>query len=323
MIFLQFFVVAALVILVAMKVSSKAEWFESNTPIKGIIVGIILAASTSLPELVSGITAVMIDQPEMAASSILGSNFFNFLIMGTSALVYIKFKPNHAVSKQTNSINLFLIIIYSIFIIDYFYNSYFGNHINFITERISLVTVFIVIIYFTAINYFNQSGGEGEGTKVLATKDVVIKQLGITLVLVVILVFLSMQLASIADAIIKKTGMSPSSVGSVLVGASTSLPEFVSAFSLLKNKKYDIAFSATLGSNLFNFMILAVLDVVYKYNIVTVFSTDTNVLVLFGFVDAIVFYFMLKVKSDKLAILAIPFVTSILLYVGYLLIFFV
>ncbi len=321
MIFLQFAVVAFFVIMISVAVSAKAEWFEEHTPIKGIIVGIILAASTSLPELVSGITAVLIEQPELAASSILGSNLFNFLIIAMAALTFIKFKPNHYVSKETNQINLFLILIYGVLIFDIILKSFTGNNTNFISDRISIATVFIFGVYFAAMVYFNQ--GEDEVTdRELASKETVIKQLIITLVLVVLLVGMSILLAETADAIVKQTGMSPSSVGAVLVGASTSLPEFVSAFSLVRNKKYDIAFSATLGSNLFNFMILGVLDLVYFKNITTTFSHDTTILIYFGIVNAVLFYFLTKTKSDKTVVLAIPFVSSIILYLVYLNAFF-
>lgn len=322
MVFLQFFAVAALVIFVSVKVADKAEWFEEHTPIKGIIVGIILAASTSLPELVSGITSVLIGQPDMAASSILGSNLFNFLIIASAAMAYIKFKPNHSVTNKTNKINLFLILIYIALVIDCIYSNHTGNNISFISDKLSIVTVFIVVIYFTAITYFNQGEDESDTEKILANKNDVLKQLVVTLVLVVILVCLSALLAEYADRIVKATGMSPSSVGAVLVGASTSLPEFVSAFTLVRNKKYDMAFSATLGSNLFNFLILGVLDLVYKGNIVSIFSASTDVLIYFGFLNAIVFYFLLKIKTDKLILLVLPYIISVALYITYLTCFF-
>lgn len=321
MIFLQFAAVAICVIIVSVAVSSKAEWFEENTKIKGIIVGIILAASTSLPELVSGITAIYIGQPEMAASSILGSNHFNFLIISFAALTFIKYKPNKYVSKKTNVLNLIFIGIYGIFIADLFYNKSTGGHLNFITPRLSIATIIIVVVYFAVMMYFN-SGDDEVVQKEYASKEIVVKQLSITLCLVALLVYMSIQLAESADAIVKQTGLSPSSVGAVLVGASTSLPEFVSAFSLVKNKKYDMAFSATLGSNLFNFLILSVLDMVYKYNITTQFTANTEVLVYMGLLNAIVFYVMLKLKTENIIIMAIPFVFSILSYVVYLNVFF-
>ncbi len=112
MLFLQFTLVALIVIIIATIVSNKAEWFEENTKMKGIIVGILLAASTSLPELVTGMTSVYIGQPEMAASSILGSNHFNFIIISMAALAFIKYKPNNYVSKKTNATHLFLIFFY-------------------------------------------------------------------------------------------------------------------------------------------------------------------------------------------------------------------
>lgn len=321
MIFIQFFIIALLVILVSVRVSEKAEWFEENTGLKGIIVGILLAASTSLPELISGTTSVAIGQPEIAAASMLGSNLFNFLIIAFVALVFIKDKPNSQVDKKTNQINLFLIMIYLIFVFSLLCESYFDTNISFILKRVSITSVFTIIIYICAIKYFN-SGEDEETNGELASKDIIFKQLAITLCLVVVLVFLSIQLARYADLIVEKTGMSPSSVGAVLVGASTSLPEFVSCFSLMKNKKYDMAFSATLGSNLFNFLILGVIDIIYKNNIISIFSFDTKILVVLGLLNAIVYYFCLKIKSEKKRLLIIPHIICIIIYLAYMKVFF-
>ncbi len=202
-----------------------------------------------------------------------------------------------------------------------FYRQSTLNHINFISPRVSITTVAIVVIYIGAIWYFN-SGDDENQDKVVADKKTILKQLGITLVLVIALVYMSIQLAKVADAIVKETGMSPSSVGAVLVGASTSLPEFVSAFNLAKSKKYDMAFSATLGSNLFNFLILALLDVLYKVNITSVFTYNTNVLLYFGIVNAIIFYFLLKVKTESKLVMASPYILSIGSYVLYLVMYF-
>lgn len=317
MLVIKFIICVAIVVSFAILVSRKAEWFEENTPMKGIIVGILLAAATSLPELVSGLTAVYINQPQMAAGSILGSNFFNCLIISVTCLIFIQYKPNQQIQDNTNKINLFLIVIYLLFVVNYILGLFMSTP----GERVSVVSILVIIVYGYSLYSFNKNDATpvSENHKEYADKNTVIKQVLISLVLIAVLITASSMLANIAEEIMTANNWDAGLVGAVLVGASTSLPEMVSAFSLMKNKKYDMAVSATLGSNLFNFLILAILDIAYTSNLINSFESSTNKLVIYGLFNSVVLYCGFKyIKSDKKYINAIPFVLIILAYISYL-----
>lgn len=317
MLVVKFIICVAIVVSFAILVSNKAEWFEENTPMKGIIVGILLAAATSLPELVSGLTAVFMDQPQMAAGSILGSNFFNCLIISITCLIFIQYKPNQQIQGNTNKINLFLIVIYLLFIVNYLLGLYMQTP----WEKFSIVSILVVIVYGYSLYSFNKNDATPESTehKEYADKNTIIKQVVISLALIAVLITASSQLANIAEEIMTVNNLDASLVGAILVGASTSLPEMVSAFSLMKNKKYDMAVSATLGSNLFNFLILAILDFAYYQNLVNKFSVSTNKLVIYGLLNSVILFCAFKyVKSDKKIVNALPFISIIGLYLIYL-----
>ncbi len=315
---LKFLITVAIVVFFAVKLSDKTEWFEQNTNLKGVIIGIILAFATSLPELISGLTAIYIGETELATASILGSNVFNFVIISVAFLTVFSKLPFNKVDKKTNSINLFLIAIYTFFVIIYYVisNQILGTH----TNGISLLSVFIVIAYATSILVLNKDSGEDETVEEVAPRNEIIKNLLISIVYVVIIIYASSQLTKIAEEIMIISGLSASLIGSILIGASTSLPEAVSAISLMKKNLFNIGASSVIGSNLFNFLILAVLDVFEKGNIVTFVSPNTFILVLLGLFLSIVMYvsFIFVKSENKYVHLITPIIviTSYILYLS-------
>ena len=58
--------------------------------------------------------------------------------------------------------------------------------------------------------------------------------------------------------------ISSSTIGAILLGITTSLPEVVSTYALLKYNNSDMAISNMLGSNIFNFLVLALSDIFVK-----------------------------------------------------------
>lgn len=73
------------------------------------------------------------------------------------------------------------------------------------------------------------------------------------------------RLARYGDVLAEKTRLGGAWVGLMLLAAITSLPELVSSLgAVLMTKQVDLAFGNLFGSNTFNLMIIAVLDVVHR-----------------------------------------------------------
>jgi cation:H+ antiporter len=68
----------------------------------------------------------------------------------------------------------------------------------------------------------------------------------------------------LAVRVADSTGLGQSFVGSALVGATTSLPEVAVTVSAVRMGAPDLAIGGLLGSNLFDLLILAVDDIVYR-----------------------------------------------------------
>ncbi|MFO8143939.1 MAG: hypothetical protein R6T78_04635 [Dehalococcoidales bacterium] len=82
---------------------------------------------------------------------------------------------------------------------------------------------------------------------------------------IAIILFAGTKLARYGDAISEKTGLGRIWIGLLLLSAITSMPELITGVSSASLVKLpDMAMGTLLGSCLFNLMILAILDMVYK-----------------------------------------------------------
>ncbi len=317
MLFIYFIICAAVVIFFSIKLSNCADWFEKNTTMSGALVGFLLAATTSIPELVSGITSVLINQEEIAISSILGSNLFNYNIVVVSNLTFITFFAFNKLSKTNIKIILFILSIYAALIISLFTNSILDFTI--LSRTISLVSIIILVIYITSVIVLKETDEEKSEK---ASKKSIIKTFTLFIIYAIVLVASSSILAILVESIMNATGISASVAGSILLGASTSLPEFVGAISLMRMKQYDIAVSSVLSSNLFNFFVLFILDIISINAITSFFSTDTIELIMIGtFNTIILFTTFLFFKSNRKYIYAIPSILILIIYLIYLIFF--
>ena len=79
------------------------------------------------------------------------------------------------------------------------------------------------------------------------------------------IVFVSHFLASSADVIAIRTGLGRSFVGVVMLATATSLPELgTGVSSILLVDQPDLAAGDAFGSNLFNLLIIAIMDLVWR-----------------------------------------------------------
>jgi len=78
-----------------------------------------------------------------------------------------------------------------------------------------------------------------------------------------IITYAAMQLAKYGDVIAIRTGLGGMAVGTLLLGSVTSLPEILMLANALTSGLPDLAVGNLLGSNMFNVLLLAVLDLAH------------------------------------------------------------
>ncbi|MBU9721791.1 MULTISPECIES: sodium:calcium antiporter [Bacillaceae] len=79
-----------------------------------------------------------------------------------------------------------------------------------------------------------------------------------------ITVLCAIKLSVYADVLSERTSLGGMMVGTLLLAGATSLPEVTTSATAVFVNNPDIAISNVLGSNLFNLVILAILDVIYR-----------------------------------------------------------
>lgn len=266
MIWVEFIICAALIILAGSLLSKYGDVIAEKTGLGRAWIGAILIAGvTSLPELASGVSAVTwLKAPNLAAGAVLGSCLFNLMLIAVMDLTY---QPGRVLAKAQDvhilsgglGVLLLGMVAMGVLIGPVF------NGLGIL--GVSLLSIAIAVLYALGgkmiaglekervgevlakeakeLNYADIS--KGRAVFVFASSAVAVIVLGIWL-------------ASIGDRLADTTGLSRSFVGNLFLAASTSLPEIAASLAAVRLGAIDLAIGNVLGSNLFNVLLLSVYD---------------------------------------------------------------
>lgn len=315
MIFIQFFILGAIVVIGAIKLAEQAEIIEQNSKMNAAIIGIIIALTTSLPELATGLTSTFMGQPQMAIGNILGSNAFNFLILSFFNIVFFSKVVLSKVDKSATRLNIFSGIMYALFLIAFFATAH-GNNIE-ILGRFTLTSIGIFVTYLFAIR-ITSNIEEHEEEEDHVVDQVAYKKSKVMFgALAIIILVASVFLARSADVIVEVTGMNASVVGAVFIGISTSLPELVTCYSLCKSENYTMAATSIWGSNLFNFAILTILDIFSNQPLLTHIDSALLGLAIMGLAFSLIHYIQTNIGSKHKIINILPSIAMFAIYLYF------
>lgn len=307
-----FLFLAGLTVFLSFKLSYYADLLNKTTNISGVFIGgILLAGITSLPEFVTCLSSIFLNNPYLAIGDILGSNFFNIAMMCLFDILFIKTMfYNYTKNKYY--------IIYLLLIINYFIMYLFmGGIFNLELFNIGIPSFIIIISY---IIYLKKAQEKDSKKEVIKTKEhVLLKFLIVGILMVIVSIFLTLIVNIIAD---KNPNVASSFIGAILLGITTSMPEVITFIALIKMKSFDLALSDIIGSNLFNLLILAIGDIFLKNKEIYYFvDKESMFLLVFGFVLTILSFYQnnRKVVKNKL-IYIVPSLMGILLYIYYIVI---
>lgn len=307
-----FLFLAGLTVFLSFKLSYYADLLNKTTNISGVFIGgILLAGLTSLPEFVTCLSSIFLNNPYLAIGDILGSNFFNISIMCLFDILFIKTMfYNYTKNKYY--------IIYLLLIINYFIMYLFmGGIFNLELFNIGIPSFIIIISY---IIYLKKAQEKDSKKEIIKTKEhVLLKFLIVGILMVIVSIFLTLIVNLIAD---KNPNVASSFIGAILLGITTSMPEVITFIALIKMKSFDLALSDIIGSNLFNLLILAIGDIFLKNKEIYYFvDKESMFLLVFGFILTILSFYQnnRKVVKNKL-IYIIPSLIGVLLYIYYIVI---
>ena len=322
MIVLGYLFFAALTVGATVKAAHYINRLDHQTKLSGAFLGgLVFASVTSLPELISSLSATFIlNQPALAFGNIFGSNVFNMALLAGVDLIFVKqFFFNHVHSQK--KLNAMVFLMYLAFIVPLGYYLMTGSMM--MALPFSVTSLFIVVLYALSVKDVLSLPSEPSEDKVTGPIQATLLKFSLSAVGVVMA---SLGLTYFTNEIALTYNLNTTFAGAIFLGAATSLPELTALISLFKLKAYDIALGNIVGSSIFNFMIIALVDLLaFRDNLYlqvleeTALRENLATLLLFGGLNTIMIHVALsRRKTTKLALYILPSSIILMLYVLYL-----
>ncbi len=292
MIFVWYVLTALVLVAFSVKCADYVDMLDKKTNMSGAFIGgVILAAVTSLPEMITSISAVALGNPGLIIGNVLGSDVFNLCIFGLLTLVAVK-----AFRKSTVGASHFKTLICTV--LAYLTTGFVlfsGIDTTFPGVSINIASVIIVILYAIACKFMASDDSESDNED---DNDLTVKQVVIRFVLCALgLVAASIVITKITDTIDQQYQLGASLAGALFLGVATSIPELTSSIALVKKGNFNAMVGNVLGSNMFNYIIFSIADILaFKSNVYEV-SADSKLLIIFGLISTFATMFSLWIKS--------------------------
>ena len=296
MIYVQYLILATLVVILSIFLSKYVDALDKKTNLSGAFIGgVLLAAVTSLPEFITSLTAIFaLNQPNLVQGNVFGSNIFNLTILAGCIILFSrKFKEAY-LSKSHLLTSIFTIIIFIICLLGMKFN--YSLNLGFL--NVSYASIAILVLYIINITKMNDSSSEGSDEEY--NVNLTVKQIIFRFILCsILLVIFSMLLTKVTDKLNSELGLGATVGGAIFLGIATSLPELTSSFNLVRLGNFNASFGNVIGSNLFNFTILAIGDIFYSKG--NIFSPDkqANNLIIWGIVATTIVIGTLYTKKNQ------------------------
>ncbi len=218
---------------------------------------VLLAAGTSLPELVNGLDAVRLGLPNLAAGNMLGSISVNMLYLGVFDLITRRTRLLHRVAitqSVTATLAVVLVAAAILFILTPLAIQLFGIDL----EGPILLAVYIVGTRLIQL--------DARVSRPVARAEAAEPSIPLPWAIagfvgaVVLLVVAAPVLVSSADALAEMTGLSVGFVGLALFPLITTMPELAAAATAVRIGAYDLAVGNLFGNCVFNIFSLAIVS---------------------------------------------------------------
>lgn len=261
---MEFILLASLIIASGTYLSRYGDVLAEKWGLSGGWIGLVLLATiTSMPELINGVSSVvLVGAPDIAFGDVFGSCVFNLAILafldlfGGKRPLLSSVGGGHSVSS---GFSIMLIGIASL--------SVMAGRLVPAMAHVSLVTPLILAVYVMGMRtvfYYERDNAKPVSVLPERYKDVPLSRAKRLFALnALVIVLAATMLPYVADNIARDTGLGRTFVATSLVAATTSLPELVVTASAMRMGALDMAVANILGSNMFDVAILAIDDVVY------------------------------------------------------------
>lgn len=275
-------VLGAAVFLVASRLAHDADAIAEETGWGGLWMGsMLLAAATSLPELLTDVNAVLLDVPDIGAGDLFGSTLANMAILATVNLIFIGRHLFKNVGKEhalVGTVAIGLMLVTGIGILT-------GGLLR--IGHIGIETLLIAVFYLVFMRMLwksSQAKGDGQQAVPRTPQRRRLRRAWIRFGLATAaLVFLAPMLVVTAEIFAHESGLTTTFVGTLIIGLTTSFPEMSAVYAAVRIGAYDLAVGDIFGSNAFNMVIFLPMDVFYsKGPVLASVSSDHLLTILMG-----------------------------------------
>lgn len=262
----QFTLCSAAILVSGVRLSRYGDIIAEKTGLGGSWIGLILLATvTSLPELVTGVSSIVLyDVVDIAAGDVIGSCLFNLLILALLDVRHpvplsARIHQGHTLSAGFGIVQLGLLAIALAA----------GGLMPTIGWIGAPSLLFIGVYAFAVRTIFVFERARVTALAEEMTGEIQYGEISLSraslyfAIAAAALVVAATLLPGAAERISHATGLEQSFVGTLFVAASTSLPEVVVAVAAMRIGAADMAAANLFGSNLFNVAVIGVDDLLY------------------------------------------------------------
>ena len=254
---------AAAILLFSRLLVSSADVIADRTGLGRSFVGVMmLATATSLPELVTGVSSILlVDQPDLAAGDAFGSNLVNLVIIGIIDLLWRNGPILVAVGRGPIVVGFLGIAVVGCTIVAMLAHNATSFAETWPVSPVSLA-LFLVFLFGMFVIYRQEEAPQEEVSE--KSGEALPRAFGKYTVAMLVIVGAAVVLAETGDRLAHEMGWEASFVGTQFLAISTSLPEFAASYAAVRIGAPDLAIANLLGSNLFNMgFVLFIDDVAY------------------------------------------------------------
>lgn len=257
-----FALVGAAVFLVASRLAKHADAIADATGLGRVWIGsLLLAASTSLPELTTDVNAALLGAVDIGVGDLFGSTLANMLMLAVLDIAYARRLILHNVALDHTLVASLAIVLTVVATTAISIGGFVPLGV------VGLDTVVILGLYLFGMHAVYRSIAVPSVPKQLElgeTGRTVLRGglVGFGLGALGLLVTAPALVVS-AQALAIEAGQSDTMVGTILVGFTTSFPEIAATVAAVRMGAVDLAVGNIFGSNAFNMCILFAMDLAY------------------------------------------------------------
>jgi cation:H+ antiporter len=267
MIWIQFLGTSLVIVAAGVRLARYGDVLGEKSGLGRRWIGVVLlAATTSLPELFTGFGATALAAlPDIAVGDVLGSCMFNLLILSFMDAVQPEPLSTRAHQGHALSIGFGLVLLGVAGL------GLLGGADMPAIGWVGLYSPALITLYFVSMRliFAHERARRAREVQEVAEE---LHYAGIPLrraaihysVAAALVVAAALWLPRLGAELARQTGLGEAFVGSLFIAITTSLPEIVVSLAAVRLGAIDLGIGNVLGSNLFNLLILGLDDVFYR-----------------------------------------------------------